>query len=84
MGADAIGLHAACLGLSSPRADLARALVAADADIRSLAEPQHSLEDVCLELVDDEVEAKSRRARVGLESASVSARSSATSGATTS
>jgi ABC-2 type transport system ATP-binding protein len=35
-----------------------RALVAADADVLSLAEAQHSLEDVYLELVTDDVEAK--------------------------
>ncbi len=40
--------------------DLARALVAAEADILSLAEAHHSLEDVYLELVDEDVEAKSR------------------------
>jgi ABC-2 type transport system ATP-binding protein len=39
---------------------LARALVAADADILSIAESQHSLEDVYLQLVDEDVEAKSR------------------------
>jgi len=39
---------------------LARALVAADADILSLAESHHSLEDVYLELVDEDVEAKGR------------------------
>lgn len=39
---------------------LARALVAADADILSLAESRHSLEDVYLELIDEDVEAKSR------------------------
>ena len=36
-----------------------RALVAAGADVLSLAEAQHSLEDVYLELVDDDVEARS-------------------------
>jgi ABC-2 type transport system ATP-binding protein len=36
-----------------------RALVAAGADLLSLAEAQHSLEDVYLELVDDDVEAGS-------------------------
>jgi ABC-2 type transport system ATP-binding protein len=36
-----------------------RALVAAGADVLSLAEAQHSLEDVYLELVDDDVEAGS-------------------------
>jgi ABC-2 type transport system ATP-binding protein len=39
---------------------LARALVAADADILSIAESRHSLEDVYLELIDEDVEAKSR------------------------
>ncbi len=39
---------------------LARALVAAEADILSLAESRHSLEDVYLELVNEDVEAKSR------------------------
>jgi ABC-2 type transport system ATP-binding protein len=39
---------------------IARALVAADADILSLAESHHSLEDVYLELIDEDVEAKSR------------------------
>ena len=39
---------------------LARALVAANADILSLAESHHSLEDVYLELIDEDVEAKSR------------------------
>jgi ABC-2 type transport system ATP-binding protein len=39
---------------------LARALVAAEADILSLAESHHSLEDVYLELIDEDVEAKGR------------------------
>jgi ABC-2 type transport system ATP-binding protein len=39
---------------------LARALVGADADILSIAESHHSLEDVYLELVHEDVEAKSR------------------------
>ena len=39
---------------------LARALVGADADILSIAEVRHSLEDVYLELIDEDVEAKSR------------------------
>lgn len=39
---------------------LARALVGADADILSIAESHHTLEDVYLELVDEDVEAKSR------------------------
>ena len=38
---------------------LARALVAANADILSLAESHHSLEDVYLELIDQDVEARS-------------------------
>ena len=39
---------------------LARALVAADADILSISEYRHSLEDVYLELIDEDVEAKGR------------------------
>ncbi len=39
---------------------LARALVRADADILSIVESHHSLEDVYLELIDEDVEAKSR------------------------
>ena len=39
---------------------LARALVAANAGILSLAESHHSLEDVYLELIDEDVEARSR------------------------
>jgi ABC-2 type transport system ATP-binding protein len=39
---------------------LARALVAADADILSIAESRHSLEDIYLELIDEDVEVKSR------------------------
>jgi ABC-2 type transport system ATP-binding protein len=39
---------------------LARALVAADADVLSIAESRHSLEDVYLEMIDEDVEAKSR------------------------
>jgi ABC-2 type transport system ATP-binding protein len=39
---------------------LARALVGADAEILSIAESHHSLEDVYLELIDEDVEAKSR------------------------
>jgi ABC-2 type transport system ATP-binding protein len=37
---------------------LARSLVGAGADVLSLAEKQHSLEDVYLELIDDDVEAR--------------------------
>src|SRR5487761_1772132 len=39
---------------------IARALVGANADILSIAESHHSLEDVYLELVDEDVEAKKR------------------------
>jgi len=39
---------------------LARALVGAGADILSIAESHHSLEDVYLELIDEDVEAKAR------------------------
>jgi ABC-2 type transport system ATP-binding protein len=39
---------------------LERALIGADADILSIAESHHSLEDVYLELIDEDVEAKSR------------------------
>jgi len=39
---------------------LARALVAADAAILSIAESRHSLEDVYLELIDEDVEARAR------------------------
>ncbi|MGH8987981.1 MAG: ABC transporter ATP-binding protein [Acidimicrobiales bacterium] len=40
--------------------EVARALVAAGADICSIAESRHSLEDVYLQLVDEDVEAKRR------------------------
>jgi ABC-2 type transport system ATP-binding protein len=39
---------------------VARALVAADADVLSIAETRHSLEDVYLELIDEDVEAVRR------------------------
>lgn len=39
---------------------VARALVAAGADILSLAESRHSLEDIYLQLIDEDVEAKRR------------------------
>jgi ABC-2 type transport system ATP-binding protein len=39
---------------------LARALVAASSDILSLAESHHSLEDIYLKLIDEDVEARSR------------------------
>jgi ABC-2 type transport system ATP-binding protein len=39
---------------------VARALVGAGTDILSIAESRHSLEDVYLELIDEDVEAKSR------------------------
>ena len=37
-----------------------RALVQAGADVLSIAESHHSLEDVYLELIDEDVEAKTR------------------------
>ena len=39
---------------------VARALVQADADMLSIAESRHSLEDVYLEMIDEDVEAKAR------------------------
>ncbi len=51
------------LNVSDPDAaapGIARALVHANADILSMAESHHSLEDVYLELVDEDVEAKRR------------------------
>jgi len=39
---------------------LTRALVAADADVLSVTESRHSLEDIYLELIDEDVEATSR------------------------
>jgi ABC-2 type transport system ATP-binding protein len=48
------------LTVSDPRTiapDVTRALVAAGADVLSLAEARHSLEDVYLELIVDDVEA---------------------------
>jgi ABC-2 type transport system ATP-binding protein len=48
------------LTVGDPRAAapaVTRALVAAGADVLSLAEARHSLEDVYLELIDDDVEA---------------------------
>ncbi len=38
--------------------EIARALVASGADILSLSEDRHSLEDVYLELIDDDAEAQ--------------------------
>jgi len=49
------------LTVPDPRAaapELTRALVAAGADVLSIAEATHSLEDVYLELIDDDVEAR--------------------------
>jgi ABC-2 type transport system ATP-binding protein len=49
------------LTVSDPRAaapELTRALVAAGADVVSISERRHSLEDVYLELIDEDVEAK--------------------------
>jgi ABC-2 type transport system ATP-binding protein len=51
------------LAVSDPQIaapQVARALVGADADILSIAESRRSLEDVYLELIDQDVEAKSR------------------------
>lgn len=51
------------LAVSDPDAaapEVARALVHAGADISSMSESRHSLEDVYLELVDEDVEAKRR------------------------
>jgi ABC-2 type transport system ATP-binding protein len=39
---------------------VARALVGAGADILSVAESRHSLEDIYLQLIDEDVEAKRR------------------------
>jgi ABC-2 type transport system ATP-binding protein len=41
--------------------EITRSLVAAGADVLSIAESRHSLEDVYLELVDEDVEAKAER-----------------------
>jgi ABC-2 type transport system ATP-binding protein len=57
------GPGAYLLNVTEPAAaapDLARALVAADADILSIGESHHSLEDVYLELIDEDVEARRR------------------------
>ena len=51
------------LSVSDPRVaapELARALVAAGADVLSISEARHSLEDVYLELIDDDVEARKK------------------------
>ena len=51
------------LSVSDPRAaapELTRALVSAGADVLSIGEAQHSLEDVYLELIDEDVEARKR------------------------
>ena len=49
-------LHVSDTRLVAP--EVARALVAAGADILSLTEEQHSLQDVYLELISDDVEAR--------------------------
>ncbi len=49
-------LHVTEPRLAAPA--VARALVAAGADILALTEERHSLEDVYLELIDDDVEAR--------------------------
>jgi ABC-2 type transport system ATP-binding protein len=54
------GSGAYVLDVSDARAaapEVTRALVAAGADVLSLAEVQHSLEDIYLELIEDDVEA---------------------------
>ena len=51
------------LSVSDPRVaapDLTRGLVAAGADVLSISEARHSLEDVYLELIDEDVEATKR------------------------
>jgi ABC-2 type transport system ATP-binding protein len=51
------------LSVSDPRAaapEVARRLVGAGADVLSISEAHHSLEDVYLELIDDDVEARKR------------------------
>jgi ABC-2 type transport system ATP-binding protein len=51
------------VSVSDPRLaapEVTRSLVAAGADVLSIGEAQHSLEDVYLELIDDDVEARSR------------------------
>jgi ABC-2 type transport system ATP-binding protein len=51
------------LSVSDPEVaapDIARALIAANADVLTIAESQHSLEDVYLELIDTDVEASTR------------------------
>ena len=42
--------------------EITRSLVAASADVLSITESRHSLEDVYLELIDEDVEAKVGRA----------------------
>ena len=54
-GAATYDLTVADMTLAGPAAT--RALVAADVDVLSIAESQHSLEDVYLELIDEDVEA---------------------------
>jgi len=51
-------LHVSDPEVAAPR--VARALVSAGADILSIGESRHSLEDVYLELIDEDVEARSR------------------------
>ena len=51
------------LSVSDPRVaapEVTRALVGAGADVLSIGEAQHSLEDVYLELIDEDVEARRR------------------------
>ena len=51
------------LSVTDPRLvapELTRELVSAGADVLSIGEAQHSLEDVYLELIDEDVEARKR------------------------
>jgi len=57
---DSIGYELAVTDAKLAAPAVARALVAAGADILSLVEERHSLEDIYLELVDDDVEAHRR------------------------
>ncbi|HEY3772779.1 MAG TPA: ABC transporter ATP-binding protein [Solirubrobacteraceae bacterium] len=62
-GWDASGAGGYTLAVSDPQIAapaVARALVSAGADILSLSESRHSLEDVYLELIDEDVEAQQR------------------------
>jgi ABC-2 type transport system ATP-binding protein len=58
VGPTSYALVVSDLAVAAPA--VARALVAADADVLSIAETRHSLEDVYLELIDEDVEAVRR------------------------